>query len=121
MNENNQNIRNEQTPENLGGQENIRQENVYTVGAYDAPRTQEQQTSPTTEVPPENPSQAPQSTYTAPSGNTYTYSVTCLDHLIILNASAHQTNQTLHIKKPPKINQNSKLAFKSIIEYLRAF
>lgn len=74
MNENNQNIRNEQTPENLGGQENIRQENVYTVGAYDAPRTQEQQTSPTTEVPPENPSQAPQSTYTAPSGNTYTYS-----------------------------------------------
>lgn len=69
MNENNQNIREKQAPQNVGEQENNRNENVYTVGEYDAPRTQEPK-PPLTETP----ATPPHTTYTAPSGNTYTYS-----------------------------------------------
>ena len=73
MNENNQNIRNDQVSQNPGAQESVRQENVYTVGEYEAPHTQEQ-AAPQAQTAPETPPPAAHATYTAPSGNTYTYS-----------------------------------------------
>ena len=73
MNENNQNLRNEQTPT-----EGVKQENVYTVGEYDAqnaaPAQQPMQAQGVQNEQPTPPPQAPQTVYTAPSGNNYTYS-----------------------------------------------
>lgn len=76
MNENNQNLRNDQTPAG-----NVGQENVYTVGEYGTQNAASAQQEPMQSAearneqptPPSQP-QSPQMGYTAPSGNNYTYS-----------------------------------------------
>ena len=74
MNENNQNLRNDQTPAG-----NVGQENVYTVGEYGTQNAASAQQEPMQSAearneqptPPSQP-QSPQMGYTAPSGNNYT-------------------------------------------------
>jgi len=75
MNDYNQEQRNEQVPA-PGGEPNVKQENVYTVGAgygqqtnASAANTQQTQNNASAMQNPQ-----PQAGYTAPSGNTYTYS-----------------------------------------------
>ena len=68
MNENNQNPYNGTEPTESG-----KQENVYTVGEYDKPMEGNREQSTVGETRTQNPRPA-QPTYTAPSGNQYTYS-----------------------------------------------
>ena len=68
MNENNQNLYNSNEPAESG-----KQENVYTVGDYDKQSATESPKAPQTETGAQEPRPS-QPTYTAPSGNQYTYS-----------------------------------------------